>query len=411
MKLNEEIRSDFDALIDKDKRYLLAFSGGPDSVYLLWMLSLYFGSELSEHILLCYINYHDSDFVDEEERLVDGYIHGFHLMAIKDDVYYEKEKDRNFEEWARDYRYDLFLRLVRENNLEGVLTAHQKTDVIETYLLQKKRGNMPLYYGLRKENTLYGLKVIRPLLTISKKQLTDELDKENIPYYFDITNTYDKKERNRIRMNLDENEIPVLSKKIEEENKRLFDLYKSFKSHVNGMAFTEYDSMDEEERKRYCFFLVDHHISHDGREGYGKLLFDFLKRKDKGVLSLGGKYCYRTSRFFFISEDINKVSYSFVYEKKGVYENEYFSIDLNDISKFNLKKLPVTIRNYHEGDRISTNLPTKDVRDALRKQGVPFYMIPIYPVFVQDGKIVCVPFYRDIREKKIPFCLLKSFFC
>lgn len=405
MKLNKDIQSDFESLIDRKKKYLLAFSGGPDSVYLLWMLSLYFGKNLPDHILLCYINYHDSPFVDEEESLVDRYIKDFQLSYIKNDVFYDEKKDKNFEEWARDYRYDLFLSIVKEKNLEAVLTAHQKTDVVETYLLQKQRGNLPLYYGLRKDNVLYGLRIIRPLLSITKEALTMELDREKIPYYFDITNTNPKKQRNSIRMKLKEEEIQSISMDIRKDNERIERLYHEFENYLDGMSFSIYDALDEEAEKRYCFFLLDHIQVLVKREGYGKLLHDFLKRKENGQLRIEDIICYRTKDRFFFSENLDAVSYSYTYDKEGYYENRYFSIDLDDPSMFNLKGLPVTIRNYHDGDRISTNLPTKDVRKALQKQSVPFYLIHSYPVFVQDDRIVCVPFFKDIKDKKIPLKL------
>lgn len=403
MKLNDEILDDFDTLIDKNKKYLLAFSGGPDSVYLLWMLSFYFKEELSEHVFLCYINYHDSEFVKEEEKIVDDYISKFHLKAIKDDVFYHKDKDKNFEEWARNYRYDLFYKIVQEKNLYAVLTAHQKTDVIETYLLQEKRNNLPLYYGLKKENVLYGLRIIRPLLTISKYQLTKELDGDHIPYYFDITNTYDGKQRNCIRKNLKEEDILSLNQIIEKKNNVLSSLYQNFSSYKKGMSFFDYDALSDEEKKRYCFFLLDQFYQGKNREGKGKLLFDFLKKKDSGVLSFDDDiFCYRAKDHFFISQNLEKITYSFYYDKEDIYENQYFKIDLRDPSLFNLKKLPVLIRNYSKGDMISTALPTKDVKKSLQKQGVAFYLIYTYPVFVQDDKIVCVPFYKDIINKKVP---------
>ena len=65
---------------EKEKRYLLAFSGGPDSVYLLLALARIYSSELKNHIALIYVNYHDSPFVNEEEEIV---------------FYYQKKKESN----------------------------------------------------------------------------------------------------------------------------------------------------------------------------------------------------------------------------------------------------------------------------------------------------------------------------
>ena len=77
-------------------------------------------------------------------------------------------------------------------------------------------------------------------------------------------------------------------------------------------------------------------------------------------------------------------------------------IDLSDLSKFNLKALPVTIRNAKKDDIIDTDLPTKNVYDFLKKQQVPAFLYPAYPVFLVNNKIKCVPFYKDLKEHKIP---------
>lgn len=404
--LSNEIKNAFDSLNLNEHRYLLAFSGGPDSVYLLWMLSFYYGNTLKDHIFLCYINYHDSPYVDKEERIVMEYISKFNLSYLKKDVYYDKTKDKNFEEWARDYRYSLFLDIVKEKNLKGVLTAHQKTDVIETFLLQKERKNYPLYYGLKKENNLYGLNIYRPLLMISKQELTEELDKENIPYYFDITNTNLKKKRNFIRHELTEEDISFYEKEIEKENDRVTQYLNIFSIYKTGMPFLVYESKDIEFKKRYCFYLLDQIDDLENRESLGKELFDFLKKKTSGIFPITDNILlYRTSKEFFLHSDYKKIIYSFSFHEKGIYENEFFRIDLTDPKNFNFSSFPITIRNRKDDDRISTDLPTKDIKKALQKQSVPFYLLDCYPIIEQNGKIICVPFYKDIKEKKIPLIL------
>lgn len=406
MKLDYEVEQKFDSFDFQNSRFLLAFSGGPDSVYLLWMLFLYYKNELNKHILLCYINYHDSPFVTKEEEIVFYYINKFQLPYQKYDVFYDKKQDKNFEEWARDYRYSLFKKIVEENHLKGVITAHQKTDVVETYLLQKQRNNLPLYYGLKEKNDLYGLSIYRPLLSVSKKELTERLDIESIPYYFDITNTNLKKKRNKIRSELKEEEINFYFLKIKEENNRLKEYQNVFSSNPFGMNFSLYESKEEEFRKRYCFFLLDSLPIKERREALGKEMADFLKKKAAGKLKLNDDiFLYRTSSYFFLHKDFQKINYQFEFNEKKEYDTPFFSIDLSHIEKFNLKKLPVIIRNRKDNDKISTDLPTKDVKKALQKQGVPFYLWDCYPVFEQEGKIICVPFYKDILNKKIPLVL------
>ena len=114
---------------------------------------------------------------------------------------------------------------------------------------------------------------------------------------------------------------------------------------------------------------------------------------------------YRYKGFFFIHESYSNIAYSYTYEKEGIYENGHFRIDLTNPRKFNFSTFPITIRSCHKGDRIATDLPTKDVHKSLQKQSVPFYYHSCYPVMQQNDDIICLPFYKDILSKKVPLTL------
>lgn len=394
--------------LDKEKKdtYLLAFSGGPDSVYLLYCLSLLYKDELNKRVALCYIDYHDSPYVEEEERIVKYYVDKYNLKLHKNDIHYDKVKDHNFEEWAREYRYNLFAKIIEENGYTALLTAHQKTDVVETYLLQKKRRNLPYHYGLNPITTLKGMKLIRPLLDISKKELTDELNQNHLPYYDDITNLDLKKKRNRIRSELKEEELNQIISEMNSENERLDAIYNLFSKNKNGISFRDYDSWTEEVKQRYCFYLPDSHSITKGREGIAKRMKDFLKKKGNKEFNITDSLIlYRTNDEFFLSIPFKKLSYEFEVNEPSSLDNEYFSADLNQKETFNIKEFPILIRNYRDGDEISTNLGIKDVSLFLKKQDVPLYLYPLYPVFVKNDKIFYVPFYQDIKKGKIPFQL------
>lgn len=390
----------------KEGRFLLAFSGGPDSVYLLYRLSLLYKEKLNEKVALCYIDYHDSPYVDKEEEIVQFYVDKYNLKLYKDDVKYDAKKDHNFEEWAREYRYDLFSKIIKENGYKALLTAHQKTDDAETYLLQKKRNNHPLHYGLNTKTSLKGMIVLRPLLSISKRELTDELDDNHLPYYDDITNNDTHKERNRLRKKLKEEDIDSIITQLKEDNEKLNKLYNLFKSYRNGMTFSSFDSFSEEEKQRYCFYLLDSHSIKKGREGIGKRMMDFLRKKGNKEFKIDDDLVlYRTKEEFFLSIPFEKLSYEYQINEPCLINNEYFQADLHDIESFNIKEFPITIRNYKKGDIISTNLGIKEVELFLKKQDVPLYLYPLYPVFIKDDKIFFIPFYQDIKKNKIPFKL------
>lgn len=391
---------------EKKKKYLVAFSGGPDSVYLLFRLACFYKEELPRHVALVYINYHDSPYVKEEERIVFYYQRKYRLTLFKKDVTFWKYRRINFEEWARNYRYYYFSKLIQKERYDALLTGHQLTDHVETYLLQQKRNNLPLFYGLRRINTLKGMTVLRPLLDISKRRILEILQNRHFPYYDDITNTNLEKQRNHVRSELKEESLLPLAKVIHKKNQELHKLYDFFSRHPYGMPFSLYDTLNEEEKKRYCFFLLDQLSIAQGREGLGKNLFSFLNKHGNQSLPLFKNYVlYRFQDTFFTSLDLNSLSYSYTYEKPGVYHTKYFDVDLRDLSKFNFHSFPVTIRNFKENDRMDTDFPIQEVSLFLSKQSVPSYMKHLYPVFLIQGKIKEVPFPQDIKRKKTPIRL------
>ena len=393
-------------LLSKEKKYLVAFSGGPDSVYLLLKLVFFFQEKLRDHISLIYVNYHDSPFVKDEEDIVKYYQKKYELSLYQFDVYPKRRKISNFEEWARDYRYHLFSKVGKKEGFDAVLTAHQKTDVVETYLLQKERGNLPLYYGLKEETALFSFPLIRPILEVSKKEIIEELQREKILFYDDITNQDLTRKRNSLRVSMREEEISSYLSLIEQENQKLCSLYQSFQEHQQGMTFSCYESFSEEEKRRYCFYLLDCHRIKKGKEGIGKRMYDFLKRK--AFLSLmitPSLTLYKTEDSFFLSYPFEKLSYSYTFHQKKRYQTKYFTIDLSDPSQFNIKQLPVTIRNYHPKDQMETKMKIKDVEEFLKRQGVPKIYQPLFPVIIENDNIIATPFYCDIKKKKIPLVL------
>ena len=116
--------------------------------------------------------------------------------------------DKNVQSYARDLRYDLFFKECVKYNIKYLLLGHHKDDLIENFFIRFLRGS-----GLKglvsfDENIINynGIKVIRPLLSISKKDLL-KTNKKTFGFFVDDpTNNDDKFLRSRIRkllMNLD----------------------------------------------------------------------------------------------------------------------------------------------------------------------------------------------------------------
>jgi tRNA(Ile)-lysidine synthase len=84
-------------------------------------------------------------------------------------------------------------------NAKYIFTAHHLDDSIETLIFNLIRGTK--IHGLTgiKEQNEY---ILRPILNLSKIEILKQIEKEDIPYRLDSTNTDDIYLRNHLRLNV-----------------------------------------------------------------------------------------------------------------------------------------------------------------------------------------------------------------
>lgn len=204
--------------IKKDKKYLLACSFGPDSMALYALLL-----KANIDFDVAFINYHLREESDEEEKKIKAFSFLNSKNLYIKEAFYNKEKDKNIEKWARDVRYNYFEELNKEHKYEAVLIAHNLDDLIETYIIQTKRSNFVSYYGLKSIFYRGNTKYIRPLLKYRKLDLLTYNIRHFIPYLIDKSNFDNSYLRNDIRNNyvskLTKAEVNKYLKEINEKNK------------------------------------------------------------------------------------------------------------------------------------------------------------------------------------------------
>ena len=189
-------------LLDMKKRYVVALSGGADSVCLLVVLC-----RLGYQVEAAHCNFHlrgnESDR-DEAfcERLCKSKNIPFHRVHFDTRVYAELHHV-SIEMAARELRYNYFHQLIEAIEAEGVCVAHHKDDVAETMLINLIRGT-----GLHGLTGIAPFRngIIRPLLCVSREEIVKYLDFIGQDYVTDSTNLETDIIRNKIRHEV----IPVL---------------------------------------------------------------------------------------------------------------------------------------------------------------------------------------------------------
>lgn len=187
----------------KDKKLLIAISGGIDSVVLTHLIVTLSGVEVS----LAHCNFKlrdkesdlDESFIKELAKNLDLKLH---TVSFNTDEYASEHK-LSIQMAARELRYDWFAEILKENDLDYVLTAHQKDDVLETFLINFTRGTG--LEGLTGIPAING-QIIRPLLTFTRDEVNKYAIENNIEWREDKSNASTKYFRNKIRHQV----VPIL---------------------------------------------------------------------------------------------------------------------------------------------------------------------------------------------------------
>ena len=192
-------------LLNKGDKVVVAVSGGPDSMCLLDVLYR-LKDELDIKIEVAHVNHGIRKESDDEKIYVENYCNDrdipFHYLKV-DVPTLSKEKKISEETCGREIRYEFFEKVRKETNSNYIAVAHNLNDNVETVLLNEIRG-----CGLK---GLTGMDfkfnyIIRPLLTIEKKDILVYNNELEINPCIDKTNEEEIYLRNKIRLSL----IPYL---------------------------------------------------------------------------------------------------------------------------------------------------------------------------------------------------------
>ena len=189
-------------LLAADNKYIVALSGGADSVALLLIMKA-----LGYDVEAAHCNFHlrgkeserDENFCVSLCESLGIILHRIHF----DTLTYAQLHKVSIEMAARDLRYSYFEQLRRDINADAICVAHHKDDNVETILLNLVRGTgMNGLTGISPRNGF----ILRPLLCVGREDILEYLEAENQDYVTDSSNLVDDVQRNKIRLNV----LPLL---------------------------------------------------------------------------------------------------------------------------------------------------------------------------------------------------------
>lgn len=210
INISDKIKSEVEkniidkSLIKNGDKLVLAVSGGPDSMCLLDVLynlkekfKKVYNIEYS--LIVAHVNHMIREESEKEKIYVKNYCKIFNVPFYylkKDVVNLSKIEKMSEETYGRKIRYEFFNEVLKKENAQKIVTAHNANDDVETILLNLLRG-----CGLK---GLTGIEfeyknVIRPLLTVEKKEIMEYNVFQNLNPCIDKTNFELICKRNKVR--------------------------------------------------------------------------------------------------------------------------------------------------------------------------------------------------------------------
>lgn len=185
-------------IIKKNDKILIAFSGGPDSVFLFYLLN-YLKSEYNLELALMYVNHNLRSDVDNDLNFVKDFSKKNDVKLYIESVdvnSHSKKMKKSIELAARELRYEVLEKVFQKEGFTKIATGHNLDDNVETFIFRLLRGT-----------SIRGLKgiprvrehIIRPMLQFEKKIIVNFLEELNQKFIIDYTNNEIDYTRNFIR--------------------------------------------------------------------------------------------------------------------------------------------------------------------------------------------------------------------
>ncbi len=200
-------------LIKEGDSVLLGVSGGPDSLTMLDLFTKIKG-EYCLNVVVFHLNHMFRNEAFTEAVFVKNQTENYGLKAIIEEFdvpKYIKNEGLSPEEAAREVRFKLMKKWVRELKLQKIALAHNRDDLVETVFLNLIRGT-----GLKglvgiEPVTIHGqIEVIHPLLSIYREEIEEYCRHNGLKPVYDQTNKKNIYTRNKLRNEV----IPYLEKEI-----------------------------------------------------------------------------------------------------------------------------------------------------------------------------------------------------
>lgn len=414
-------------LLNKYDNLLLAISGGIDSMVLLHVLNN-IAESMNLNLMVAHVDHQKRLTSSKDLAFVKETCDKLKIPFVSKILNY-KDND-NFHNYARTLRYEFFYNVAKENNMDKLVLAHNQNDNAETILMRLTRGSsFEGYRGILEVANYKNLPVIRPMLGISRQDISDYQKEYKVNYREDESNAKDNYTRNRFRHNilpLLKNENPKYLNKISQFSEYMSFAYELiektalqfindnllYEKTVHIISCKSILSLDRILQIEVAKRIINIHTDNSIELSYQNIT-DILSliKNEKPHLELKlstDLYIYKSYDNLYIQSSPNVISdYEIIIDSLSEISlpNKQFLIITKNQSKYsgNIYKLcynnldqifPLTIRNRRAGDRLKTPAGTKKIKDIFIDKKVPKSERDSLPVVLdRNNEIIWIPNY------------------
>ena len=434
-------------LIQKNDRIIVAVSGGIDSMVMLDCLYK-LKAEYNLFLAVCHINHHKRPSAINDLLFVKETAQRLGLDFIGYD--YHHEGSENFHKASRKARLDYLLEASKKYSANKIALAHHADDLVETILMRLLRGSyLPGYGGINEQFQIEEVTIIRPLLGVSRQEITAYQSSHLIAYQEDDSNQEDVYTRNRFRHTL----VPFLSQenpqyagKFHNFSKYIQEAYEHIKKNASLFvkkhveispkeAVLPIRLLNKEDRIIQKEVLIQTvgaftgdlvELAFEQLESLCNLL-DSTKTRHELDLDQGLIALKSYDKLILYQEPPQSEPYEYVLNKPGeivlpngytvsLCENtvningKYIELWYNDLDFI----LPITIRNRRPGDRLLMPYGTKKLKTFFIEKRVPHLLRDELPLcFDKFSNLLWIPGYYQKKPdqgntKKLWLCYGKG---
>ena len=190
--LENTIKENILQLIE-EKKIAVALSGGSDSLALTIALK-----NIGLDVLAILVNHHLRPEADEEIATTIKTLNKFKIKYTVQN--WDGKYQKNLEAEARSARYNLLLKVCKNEKINTLCIGHHIDDQAETFLLNLARGSgLDGLCAMPKKMIINNIKIIRPMLNLTKQDCRNYLTNLNVKWCEDKSNQDIKYKRNKLR--------------------------------------------------------------------------------------------------------------------------------------------------------------------------------------------------------------------